>query len=99
MDEVKLEGRLTAVEKLAGSNRHRLEDVERRQDDLDKLVQSVALLANEQEHIRDDVKEIKADVKSLTEKPAKRWEALVEKVLLVIAGAFAAWVISGAPGM
>lgn len=91
------EKRLTAVEDRAKSNTHRLEEVEKRQDNLDELVASVAVFAKEQEHIQQDVQEIKADVKALTDKPAKRWEGLVDKVLLVLAGAFVAWLASGAP--
>lgn len=93
------EKRLTAVEDRAKSNTHRLEEVEKRQDNLDELVASVAVFAKEQEHIQQDVQEIKADVKALTDKPAKRWEGLVDKILLVLAGAFVAWLASGAPGV
>ena len=99
MDELQMEHRVTAVEKLARSNRHRLEDIEKRQDNLDELVKSVALFAQEQEYIKEDVKEIKADVKALTDKPAKRWESLVDKLLLVAAGAFLGWLAAGMPGL
>ena len=99
MDELQMEHRVTAVEKLAGSNRHRLEDIEKRQDNLDELVKSVALFAQEQEYIKEDVKEIKADVKALTDKPAKRWESLLDKLLLVAAGAFLGWLAAGMPGL
>ena len=99
MNEIEMEHRVTAVEKLAGSNRHRLEDVEKRQDNLDELVKSVALFAQEQEYIKEDVKEIKADVKALTDKPAKRWDSLVEKLIFAVAGAVLAWFAAGAPGV
>ena len=99
MNELEMEHRVTAVEKLAGSNRHRLDDIEKRQDNLDELVASVAVFAKEQEHIQADVKEIKADVKALTDKPAKRWESLVDKLLLVAAGAFLGWLAAGMPGL
>ena len=99
MDELQMEHRVTAVEKLAGSNRHRLDDIEKRQDNLDELVKSVALFAQEQEYIKEDVKEIKADVKALTDKPAKRWDSLVDKLLLVAAGAFLGWLAAGMPGL
>ena len=98
MNELEMEHRVTAVEKLAGSNRHRLEDVEKRQDNLDELVASVAVFAKEQEHIQADVKEIKADVKALTDKPAKRWDSLVDKLLFAVAGAVLAWLAAGAAG-
>lgn len=93
------EKRLTAVEDRAKSNTHRLEEVEKRQDDLGELVASVAVFAKEQEHIQQDVQEIKADVKALTDKPGKRWEGLVDKVLLVLAGAFVAWLAAGGTGL
>ena len=99
MDDIQMEHRVTAVEKLAGSNRHRIDDMEKRQDNLDELVKSVALFAQEQEYIKEDVKEIKADVKALTDKPAKRWESLVDKLLLVAAGAFLGWLAAGMPGL
>lgn len=99
MDELQMEHRVTAVEKLAGSNRHLLEDIEKRQDNLDELVASVAVFAKEQEHIQADVKEIKADVKALTDKPAKRWDSLVDKAMWLVAGAFLAWVLAGMPGV
>ena len=99
MDELQMEHRVTAVEKLAGSNCHRIDDMEKRQDNLDELVKSVALFAQEQEYIKEDVKEIKADVKALTDKPAKRWESLVDKILLVAAGAFLGWLAAGMPGL
>lgn len=99
MNEIEMEHRVTAVEKLAGSNRHRLDDIEKRQDNLDELVASVAVFAKEQEHIQADVKEIKADVKALTDKPSKRWDSLVDKLLFTAAGAFLVWVVAGMPGV
>ena len=86
MDELETERRLTAVEERSKSNTHRIDEVERRQDNFDKLVSSVEVLATRQETVESDVKEIKADVKALPEKPAKRWENLVwEVVKLLIA--------------
>lgn len=52
-----------------------------RQDNLDRLLSSVATLATEQEHIKNDVTEIKADVKGLTERPAKRWDAVIAAII------------------
>lgn len=94
MDEIKLENRLTAVEKLAGSNRHRIDDVEKRQDNLDELVASVAVMAKEQEHIKEDVTEIKDDVKTLADRPGKRWDGLVDKVVWAICAAVIAFVLA-----
>lgn len=81
------EQRLTAVEERAKSNSHRLEDVERRQDILDELVGTVKVLAVREETVENDVKEIKSDVKSLTQKPAQRWDNLMDKIIMLIAAA------------
>ena len=69
--------KVVEIDQRSKSNTHRLDKVEERQDNLDKLVSSVSALANEQEHIKEDVTEIKTDVKSLTERPGKRWDSIV----------------------
>jgi predicted nucleic acid-binding Zn-ribbon protein len=89
--EINIEHRLTEVEQRSKSNQHRLEEVEKRQDNLDKLTLSVGLLAEREERVESDVKEIKSDVKTLAEKPAKRWDAVVEKALLAVVAAVVAY--------
>ena len=91
--EHEYECRLTKVEERSKSNSHRLDEVERRQDDLDKLVSSVSVLAAKQEQVETDVKEMKADVKTLIGKPARRWDAMVDKVLWAVAAAVIAFVL------
>lgn len=81
------ERRLTEVEERSKSNSHRIDDVERRQDNLDELVSTVKVLAIREENVESDVKEIKSDVKALTTKPAKRWDNLVDKLIMTIAAA------------
>ena len=88
------ERRLTVVEDRSATNAKRLDDMEKRQDDLEDLVGSVKVLATKQQAVESDVKEIKADVKKLNEVPAKRWEKVVEAVLIAIAGAFVGFLLS-----
>lgn len=78
------EQRLTTVEERSKSNSHRIETVEKRQDNFDKLVESVATIAVRQGVVEDNVEEIKGDVKSLAEKPAKRWDSIVDKIVWAI---------------
>ena len=80
------EQRLTETEARSKSNSHRLDEVEKRQDKLDELVSAVNGLAIREKHVEDDVKEIKNDVKSLTQKPAQRWDSIVDKVIMTILG-------------
>lgn len=92
--EIHIEHRLTEVEQRSKSNTHRLEEVEKRQDNLDKLTTSVSLLAEREERMETDVKEIKCDVKALAEKPAKRWDNLVDKLIWGVFGAVLAYMLA-----
>lgn len=92
--QISIEHRLTEVEERSKSNTHRLDELEKRQDDLDELVSVVKVLAVREEAVENDVKEIKADVKSLTSKPAERWDSLVDKAIWAVAGAVLAYILA-----
>ena len=87
------ERRLTAVEDRSKSNTHRLDEMEKRQDDQEKLISTVAVLASKQETVESDVKEIKSDVKSLASKSGKRWDGLVEKIITVAVGVIVGYIL------
>lgn len=76
---------LTRVEDRAKSNTRRIEDLESRMDDSEKLVTSVAIIAEKQNKMESDVSEMKGDVKHLLEKPAKKWELISDKLAVAIA--------------
>lgn len=88
------EKRLTEVEERSKSNSHRLDEVEKRQDNLDKLVATVEVLAVKESNVENDVKEIKTDVKMLTNKSGQRWDGLVDKIILTIAAAIVGFLLS-----
>lgn len=88
------ERRLTEVEARSKSNTKRLEEMEERQGSLEALATSVATLATREERVENDVKEIKADVKSLAAKPGKRWEGIVDKALWAVIGAALVYILS-----
>lgn len=85
--DIEHERRLTEVEARAKSNTHRIDAVEDRQDKLDELVGAVSLIASREERVEADVKEIKAEVKEINNKPARMWEAVVEKAILAVVAA------------
>lgn len=94
MAMIEIEHRLTEVEQRSKSNAHRLDEVERRQDDLGELVSTVKVLAVREEQVETDVKEIKADVKSLTNKPAERWENTINTIVTVIVSAVVGFILA-----
>ena len=85
---------LTEVDERSKSNAKRLDCVERKQGELDKLVSTVAVIATKQQTIEDDVKEIKTDVKFLSEKPAKRWDGIVDKIIMTVLGAVIIYILA-----
>lgn len=89
MDDIRVW--VTRVEDRAKTNTHRLEELEKRQDNLDEIVGTVKALAVREERVENDVKEIKSDVKILTTKPAKRWDAIVDKIIWAVLAAIIAF--------
>lgn len=88
MEQVKNnEHRLTAVEDRAKSNTRRIDDLEKRQDNLDELVSSVKVLAYREQAVENDVAEIKKDVKSIKAEPGKRWTKVVETLIVTVVAA------------
>lgn len=88
------ERRLTEVEDRAVSNQRRIAKLEERQDNLDELVGTVKVLAVREENVESDVKEIKKDVKSLTDKPGQRWEALITQIIAVVVAAVVGFLLA-----
>lgn len=85
--EVQIEHRLTEVEDRSKSNQHRLDELEKRQDNLDDLVSTVKVLAVREEAVENDVKEIKADVKTLASKPGQMWDSVVKLIITGVVSA------------
>lgn len=88
------EKRLTEVESRSKSNTRRLDEVEKKQNDLSDLLVTVKVLATREEKVETDVKEIKNDVKILTSKPGKRWENLVSQMITIVVAAIAGFVLA-----
>ena len=79
---------------LMDSNMRRICELEERQDSLEQLASSVSALATREERVEKDVKEIKVDVKALAEKPAKRWDDMVDKTVWLVLGSCIAFLLS-----
>lgn len=90
---------LAKMEQRSRSNTRRIDKLEQSTDALTRLATSVEVMATKQDSMADTLDRLDGKVETLEGKPAKRWESLVEKALLVLAGAFVAWLASGAPGI
>lgn len=91
--EIQNEHRLTEVEARSKSNSRRLDAVEERQGNLEDLVGTVKVLADREARVETDVQEIKTDVKSLKDKPGKKWDGFWDKVLWAVVAAVIAFLL------
>lgn len=94
MNEVEMEHRLTAVEKLAGSNKHRIDELDADTSALRQLATSVEVLAAKQGAIETSVTEIKADVKSLKAVPASRLEGIIKAAVTALVAGLVGWALA-----
>lgn len=92
--EVKYEHRFTEIEGKIKTNSLRIDEIEKRQDNLDDLVGTVKVLADREKRVEGDVREIKDDVKSLKDKPAKRWETVVTCIITAIVAALVGFALA-----
>ena len=88
------EKRLTAVEARSKTNEHRIEELEARQDKFDELNASIKTLAVREKQVESDVKEIKGDVKSLTNKSGARWDSMIDKIITVLVAAIVGFMLA-----
>ena len=81
-------------EQRSKSNAHRIDKLEEQQKQLSDLVSAVAVLAEKQSQIGDDVDDIKREIKVLAEKPAKRWDGVVDKIISAIIAAIMGYALA-----
>lgn len=88
------ERRLTEVETRSKSNSHRLDKLEESTEAINRLATSMEVMAERQEQVVETVGKLDSKVTALEEKPAKRWDALVDKIVWAIAAAMIGFVLA-----
>ncbi len=78
---------------LAKSNKRRIDSLEEEQKELRNLTQAVSQMVVEQKNMREDLAEMRSDVKQIKEKPGKRWDFVAEKVLMLFIAAAVAFIL------
>lgn len=86
--------KLTEVEERSKGNTRRIESLEKKVDDLSDVVGVLQAMKKDLEYLTTSVNETKADVKSIKEKPAKRWDSLVEKIIWGVVGAVLTFILA-----
>ena len=81
------ERRLTEVEAMAKRNEGRIEKIEGEHEVLQQLATSVAVMAEKQGAMNDNVEKLTEKVAHMEAKPGKKWESMEEKALLTLVAA------------
>ena len=91
--EQELTARLAGLEEKLAAALRRVDRLEKGQAALNRLATAVEVLATKQQAMESDVREIKVDVKALTGKPGKRWDAVVDKIVWALLAAVIAFLL------
>lgn len=88
------ERRLTQVEQRSKSNTHRLEKLEESTEAINRLATSMEVMVSKQEQVAETVEKLDGKVTALEEKPIKRVDGLVDKVIWAICAAVISFVLA-----
>ena len=88
---------MIALEQRCKSNGRRIEKLEKDHEVLHSMAASLEVMANEQKHqteaiagVKEDMGRLESKVDVLENKPAKRWEGIVDKLIWGVLGAVVA---------
>ncbi len=95
MDVEDLAIKLTETEARSRSNTKRIDHLECQQEETTKMLNIMSGIQSEQIHMKEDLSEVKRDVKKLADLPGKRWEKIVETVVVVIVSALVGFLLRG----
>ena len=87
MNEQEMAVKLTEVEARSKSNTHRIERLEKNTDALNKLATAVEVMATKQDTMAETLERLDGKVEAIEQKPAKRWDGMVEKFIYGMVGA------------
>lgn len=92
--------KLTEAEHRAKSNTRRIEKLELQTEAIQSLATSVEVMVKEQSHQTEAIDRIEKNVEKLDEKvevlehkPAKRWESVVDKIIMTLVGAVLGYIL------
>ena len=94
MNELEMEHRITAVEKLAKGNERRIGDLESDNKALLELSMSVAVMAEQMKTMSSKVDSMDTAVKRLQSVPASRWEGFIKAAVTALVAGLVGWALA-----
>lgn len=86
--------KLAELEQRSKSNTRRIDKLEQSTDALNELTLAVREMVLKQNYVAETVDKLDKKVEALEQKPAKRWDGLVEKALWAVAAAVIAFLLA-----
>lgn len=86
--------RLEAVDQRGKSNTHRIDDLERDHEALNRLATAVEVMATKQDSMGKSVDALTGKVEALEAEPGKRWRFVVEKAIYVVVSAIVGFALA-----
>ena len=84
MNEVEMEHRMTAMEKLGSSNKKRIDDLEADNKVLQELSSSVKVMAEQLKTMNEKFNKMDATVQRLTDRPGTMWEGVIKGIVTAL---------------
>ena len=88
--------KLTELDARSKSNTKRLDKLEELTEVVHELATTMKLMAEKQAHTADTVERLDTKLTAIEEEPAKRWKAIVEKVILTVVAALVGFALAQA---
>lgn len=87
------ERRLTETEARSKSNTKRLDKLEESTESLNRLATSMEVMVEKQAHVAETVDKLDGKVTALETKPAKRADALIDKIVWAVLAAVVSFIL------
>lgn len=92
--ELEFAEKLTTIDQRSKSNTHRLDRLEENTAVLNRLATAVEVMATKQDAMGESVERLEGKVDTLESKPGKRWDGLVDKLILTVAAALIGFLLA-----
>lgn len=94
MDNEEIARAIQANKDLSERNQARIVKLENEQKELRELTTAVNGMVIEQKNMRHDLSEMKTDVKEIKEKPGRRWDGALDKIVMIILAAVVTYMLA-----
>lgn len=94
MEQEDIVVKLEAVDQRTRSNTHRIDDLEKDHEALNRLATAVEVMATKQDSMGSSVDKLADKVAALEAEPGKRWKFVVEKAIYFIVAAVMGFILA-----